>query len=136
MQLHRDSYVLIVDDEPHMRTFVRRCLQERFATEILEAADGESALRQARETPPSAVLLDLNLPGMGGLETLRMLRAEFPALPIVIFTAEATRTSVQECLEAGATAFVRKDTPLEQILRVFESTITAPVQAGSCQSDS
>ncbi len=98
--------ILIVDDEPQIRRVLKVILTgERY--EIVEARSGEAALSQFREFLPDLVLLDLNMPGMGGLETCRVIR-ETSDVPIVILTVRPQEDEKVELLDAGADDYVTK----------------------------
>ena len=77
--------ILVVDDESAIRRALRPPLLE-LGFQVAEAARGEEALQQMRTTTFDAVLLDVNMPGIGGVETLRRIRAFAPRLPILMLT--------------------------------------------------
>ena len=100
--------VLIVDDEQAFRRHAERLLAMRGLEIAGQAADGESAVRMARSLQPQAVLLDVNLPDISGLEVAREL-SRLPDPPRVLLTSadrDVTDTLVRDC---GASAFVPKD---------------------------
>src|SRR6266568_4736830 len=98
--------ILIVDDEPQIRRVLKVILTgERY--EIVEARSGEAALLQFREFLPDLVLLDLNMPGMGGLETCRVIR-ETSDVPVIILTVRPQEDEKVELLDAGADDYVTK----------------------------
>src|SRR5687768_14932170 len=77
--------VLLVDDEPGFRLLTRMLLEEDGSAEVAgEAGDGPQAIREARQLRPDAVLLDLNMPGMGGLEALPKIKAASPASKVIV----------------------------------------------------
>lgn len=102
--------VLLIDDEPDIRTVGQMSLELIGRLEVLLAADGEEGLALARRERPDAILLDLLMPGLDGLETLRRLRAEpaTRALPVVMMTASATGPEVDRCRDLGACGVVAK----------------------------
>jgi two-component system, OmpR family, response regulator MprA len=106
--------ILVVEDDRRIREMVRRgLLFEGYEVEVAE--DGESALRYARDRMPDAVILDLMLPGMGGLEVCKRLRSA-SAVPILILTA---RDAVQDRvtgLDAGADDYMVKPFSFEELL--------------------
>src|SRR5436309_7595017 len=110
--------ILICDDEAPMRELLRVVLDgdHRFA----EAGDGRQALELAREVRPNVVILDMMLPGLGGLETLRQLRAD-PQLadtPVVVITAWPHMED--EALDAGADHFLMKPFEPEALRSLVE----------------
>src|SRR5439155_9021332 len=98
--------ILVVDDEPQIRRVMRVILTgERY--EVVEARSGEAALLQLREFLPDLVLLDLNMPGMGGLETCRAIR-EASEVPIIVLTVRSSEEDTVDALDAGADDYVTK----------------------------
>jgi len=112
--------VLLVDDHPALRAGVRRSLESTpDITVVAEAADGFEALQLARDLKPDVVLLDIDIPGISGVEVARALRGTYAK--VLAFTAHAGRGFVQGLLEAGAAGYVTKDQP--------ESTVIEAVRA-------
>jgi DNA-binding response OmpR family regulator len=109
--------VLVVDDEPHIRTVLRGYLEaEGFA--VSEAADGEAAVRQVRQSPPDLVLLDVMPPGIDGLEVLRQLRT-FSDVYVILVTARTEEVDKLVGLGVGADDYVTKPfSPREVAARV------------------
>jgi putative two-component system response regulator len=114
--------VLVVDDEPGMRSFLVRLLTKH-GYEVSTAADGPTALAAAAEQPPDVVLLDVNLPGIGGFEVCRRLRADVATrlLPIVLVTGMDAREQRVEGLEAGADDFLSKPVETAELLARVKS---------------
>jgi two-component system, NarL family, invasion response regulator UvrY len=109
--------ILIVDDHAVVRAGLRRLLAAAPAVdEILEAATGRAVLPLLREHRPDLVLLDLNLPDIGGLELLRRLRAEAPAPRVLVFTMHADPVFAARALEAGAAGYVSKTADPAELL--------------------
>lgn len=117
--------VLLVDDEPHIRKYLSLILRKLGTPEIVEAGTGVEALAKYGEHRPDFVLMDVNMPEMDGVETLERLMAEHPDAIVIMLTSLATRHVVERCAELGATNFVRKDTPKEEIARVLSEAIEA-----------
>jgi two-component system, OmpR family, KDP operon response regulator KdpE len=90
--------ILVVDDEPQIRRVMRVILVGQ-GYQIVEARSGEEALRKFREFLPDLVLLDLNMPGMGGLEACREIRSGSET-PIVVLTVRNTEDDKVEALDA------------------------------------
>src|SRR5262245_23532036 len=105
--------VLIVDDHPLFRAGVRALLKELDAsTEVLEAGDCAAALETARRVPDLAlILLDIFLPGRGGLDALSDFRTGHPAIPVVVLSASEQREHVTRAIDAGAMGFIPKTEP-------------------------
>jgi two-component system KDP operon response regulator KdpE len=98
--------ILIVDDDPQIRRVVRVILAGE-GYEVVEARSGDAALLRFREFLPDLVLLDLNMPGMNGLETCRALR-ETSEVPIIFLTVRREEEQKVEALDAGADDYVTK----------------------------
>ena len=114
------THILIVDDHAIVRTGIRRLLKDRGATEILEAASGEDALQTVQETQLDLVVLDLNLPSLGGLELLKRLMRVKADLAILVFSQHAEAIYAAKALEAGARGFVSKNAAPEELLEAME----------------
>lgn len=84
--------ILVIDDEPTVRAIVQVCLSELGGYEVVEAASGSEGLLKAEEEHPDAIVLDLCMPGMDGVEVLQKLRASQATLsiPVVVLSAIAT----------------------------------------------
>jgi two-component system, OmpR family, KDP operon response regulator KdpE len=106
--------ILVVDDEPQIRRVMRVTLGSQ-GYEIVEARSGEEALVKFREFLPDLVLLDLNMPGMGGLETCRAIR-EGSDVPILILTVRDAEDDKVEALDAGADDYVTKPFGMKELL--------------------
>jgi two-component system nitrogen regulation response regulator GlnG len=109
--------VLVVDDDPHIRHLVElTLLGEGYAVE--QAADGPRALERISLSPPSLVLLDLNMPGMSGWEVHARLRESHPQVPVVYMTAHLGASD--EARVHGAAAYLPKPFDLDDLLQVVE----------------
>ena len=101
-----NEMILVIDDEPKIVKLARDYL-ERSGFRVVAAGDGQTALAQARHTRPDLVVLDLNLPGMDGLDVCRALRRESD-VPIIMLTARAEETDRLIGLELGADDYIVK----------------------------
>jgi two-component system nitrate/nitrite response regulator NarL len=120
-----DTRVLVIDDHPLFRKGVADLLDmEPALTLVGEAADGASGLRLARELAPDLILLDLNMKGLDGIETLRRLRAG-PAQDarIVMLTVSDTEADVVAALRTGADGYLLKDMEPEDILALLREAM-------------
>lgn len=115
--------LLIVDDEPHVRKFLQILVRQLGISRILEAANGREALELYTRERPAAVLLDISMPVLDGLETLKQLRALDRDALVVMLTSMTNRQSVEEALQYGAANYLRKDTPKEEIAAALRSTL-------------
>ena len=111
---------LIVDDEPHVRLFLRTLLEAAGAGEIREATNGAEGAALYAQQPADVVLLDLNMPGQTGQETLSQIMAADPGATVIIVTSMHDRDTVIECQERGAAGFLLKSRPKEELLAVLK----------------
>jgi DNA-binding NarL/FixJ family response regulator len=114
--------VLLADDHALMRAGFRVLLEhEEDLTVVGEAANGEEALALARETRPDVVLMDLSMPGVGGLEATRWIRAdrELAATRVLILTTFETAEDIYDGLRSGASGFMLKDADPDELVRAI-----------------
>ncbi len=110
------SKVMIVDDEAHIRKFVTVMIESLGATTVLPAANGDEALQIYLRERPGLVLLDINMPRVDGIQTLRNLRQADPRCCVVMLTSLVNRQTVEECLHLGAMGYLRKDNPPDEMI--------------------
>lgn len=106
--------LLIVDDERSIRLSLRAILTN-FGFEIVEAARGEEAVALVRAANFDAVLLDINMPGIGGIEVCRQMRRHSPRLPILMLTVQGGEDRKVEALESGADDYITKPFQLREL---------------------
>ncbi len=112
------AFVLIADDHPLFRDALRHVVEESMPGHAIhEASTFEQAHAMIQAAAPDLVLLDLNMPGMNGFNGLMTLRNEVPAIPIIIVSAEDTPEVVQQVLTYGASGFISKSMPKDQMTR-------------------
>lgn len=109
--------VAIVDDHDLVRTGIRRILTESDTIEVVgEAASGEEALEMARERTVDVFLMDVNMPGMGGLEATRRLLASHPRTRVMILTVHAKAPFPTQLLNAGASGYLTKGCASDELV--------------------
>ena len=111
--------ILIVDDHPIVRAGVGRLLAAEPEIEVREATNGREALSIYRELQPTLVILDLNLPGIGGLEVLARLKAADPDARVLVLSMHDDEIHVTRALRAGAAGYVTKNAPPEELLEAI-----------------
>ena len=108
--------VLIVDDQALVRVGLRKILEAEPQLDVVgEAADGEDAVTEARRTRPDVVLMDIRMPVLDGIEATRRIVAAQPGTRVLMLTTFGLDTYVYEALRAGASGFMLKDAPPEEI---------------------
>jgi len=124
--------LVVVDDHALFRRGLIGLLSEFKGFEVVgEAANGEDALKLLATLNPDMVLLDINMPGMGGIETLKALRKSDPGLPVLMLTVSQEDNDLLGAIAAGATGYLLKNTEpdvLERTLRevVLGKSVLAP----------
>lgn len=114
--------LLIVDDHPVVRRGICSCLGRHAQLQIVgEAGDGEEALRKARELKPDLVLMDIDMPRMGGLAATEALRKELPQVRVVILSMFSNTDYVLRIIQSGARGYVLKEATTEELVRAIES---------------
>ena len=106
--------ILVVDDDPQIRRVMKATLVSQ-GYEVIEARTGEDGLELVSREAPSLVLLDMNMPGMGGLETCRALRA-FSDVPVIVLTVRNTEKDKVAALDAGGDDYVTKPFGIDELL--------------------
>jgi DNA-binding NarL/FixJ family response regulator len=125
--------VLLVDDHDLFRTGLRNLLEEQGVQVVGEASGGADALRVVREIAPDVVVMDLNMPGMTGVEATREITAVAPLTRVVVLTISDEDDDVMDAIVAGACGYLVKDSSIEELMRgihaaaVGESLISPPI---------
>jgi DNA-binding NarL/FixJ family response regulator len=114
--------LLIVDDHPIMRDGLRGVFHGDEDFEVAgEASDGAEAVRLAQSLQPDVILMDLRMPGMGGVEAITKLRQLGHPARVLILTTYDTDRDVVPALEAGATGYLLKDAPRDELIRAVHA---------------
>ncbi len=115
--------VLIVDDHSVVREGVIRLLANSINGVILEARCSDTALATFRAEQPELVILDLNLPGAGGLEVLKRMLAEAPRTRVLIFSMHSNPSYVMRAMQAGAQGYVTKSASADELLEAIRQVM-------------
>jgi two-component system KDP operon response regulator KdpE len=134
--------ILVVDDEPAIRRALRPPLTE-LGFQFAEAARGEEALQLLQLGGYDVVLLDINMPGIGGIETLRRIRAVAPRLPVLMLTVRDGEEEKVEALELGADDYITKPFSTRELIARIRTAVRrvhaparaedAPIEIGEIQ---
>jgi len=120
--------VLIADDHPLMLQGIRRALEASDDIEVVgEARSGEQALALVERRQPNLVLLDLHMPGIGGLECLEQIKQRWPEVKTVVISASDDRATIDSALLAGANAYILKSVSPMDIPSVLRQASTGGV---------
>jgi DNA-binding NarL/FixJ family response regulator len=108
--------ILLVDDHPITREALAALLEQHDFSVVGQASDGEEAIELARRLQPQLVLLDLSMPGIGGLEALPRIREAAPECEVVVLTASGTEENLLSAIRGGAAGYLLKSEPPERIV--------------------
>lgn len=136
--------ILLVDDEPAIRRALRPPLIE-LGFQVAEASRGEEALQVLRSSAHDVVLLDVNMPGIGGIETLRRIRTLAPRLPVLMLTVRDEEEDKVEALELGADDYITKPFSTRELIARIRAAVRrlraparaedAPIEIGELRLD-
>lgn len=119
--INGNANILIVDDHPMWRDTLREVLEHAGVGHVVaEAANGEDAIVEAHRARPDLVIMDINLPGMNGIEATRKLRAAYPRLKVLVLSSSDERAHVIEAVHAGATGYLLKTAVPEDVAQAAE----------------
>ena len=126
--------VVAADDHPAYLRATTETLTRAGLRVVGISTNGEGAIDFVRALAPDVVLVDLRMPGLSGADVARLISASYPATHVVILSAYSDREIVERALEAGATSYVSKDSPPEEIVRAVrraaDGMATLPVAGG------
>jgi DNA-binding NarL/FixJ family response regulator len=118
--------VYLVDDVPELRELIRFGMEDDPTFEVVgEAGDGRSALEGIAATHPAAVLLDLSMPDMNGLEAILEIRKSDPDVAIIVLSGFSADRMAPPTLERGADRYVEKGTPMRELLDATRTAVAA-----------
>ncbi|EPG0607485.1 response regulator [Vibrio fluvialis] len=116
--------VMLVDDHPLMRRGINQLLSLEDEFEVVaEASNGTEAIALAHEVEPDMILLDLNMKGMTGLDTLKALRTDGSSATIVILTVSDSAADIEAIVRAGADGYLLKDTEPDQLVELLKDAV-------------
>src|SRR4051812_15910071 len=137
--MSREKHILVVDDEPNIRLMFLRALEVPGRL-VMPAPDGRAALDRLAEGGYDVVLLDLQMPGLGGMEVLETLRTRGDNVPVIVVTAHGSVPDAVKAMRLGAVDFLSKPVTPEQIRAAVDEVLArhepaAPVTTGSAFAD-
>jgi CheY-like chemotaxis protein len=115
--------ILVVDDEDYIRIHLKNLL-ERLGANVIEAGDGEMAVRKSEELP-NAILMDVKMPILNGIEATKKIRenSKTEKIPIIMLSAKAQEKEIKEGLDSGANDYLTKPSTFNQILEILKKYI-------------
>ena len=118
--------ILIVEDNDSVRKSLREWLEGAFPKyQFIEAASGEEAIDITQARAPCAIIMDISLPGMSGIEAARHIKGNMPATQVVILTVHEERAFRDDATAAGVSAFVPKRMMRKELLPTLTAILTA-----------
>jgi len=120
----RPGKILVVDDDPEVRMATRDFLSSK-GYEVAAAEGGREAIRLIDASPPDVVLLDVAMPDMDGMETLKRIVATHPAMPVIMVTANADIEITSKVLQLGAADYVPKPFDLDYLDQAISIQLSA-----------
>jgi len=115
--------VLLIDDHALVRKGIEELLQSRGVQVVAAVGSGEEGVRRARELPADLILLDVKMPGMNGIDTLKQLRASGVKAPVVMLTMSREDADLSAALRAGAQGYLLKDIEPEELVPALEAAL-------------
>jgi DNA-binding NarL/FixJ family response regulator len=116
--------ILLVDDHIVVRAGYRRFLEQEPDCQVIgEASSGEEAYMLLQAIQPDVVILDLSMPGQGGLSVLRRIKLRWPLLPVLVFSMHDNLPFVVQALRAGATGYITKSSEPESMVKAVRSVV-------------
>ncbi|MGV7213033.1 response regulator [Bradyrhizobium sp. UFLA05-112] len=123
-----DWAIMLVDDHAVVREGYRSVLQKQPGLRVVaEASDGAEAYRLFKESPPDLIIMDLSMPGIGGLEAIRRIRQWDKAAKILVFTMHQNAGFAVQAIRAGARGYVTKTSPPETLVRAVMDVLAGRV---------
>ena len=127
----RPITVFIADDHPILRIGLSMYLEKNERIRIVgEAENGFDAVRSISDNPPDVVLMDIDMPGLSGIEAIRVLRKTLPDLIIIVLSTYTKKEFIQEAMYEGANGYVAKNTKIDELIKI----ITDFAEGRACHS--
>ncbi|MDD2401489.1 MAG: response regulator transcription factor [Clostridia bacterium] len=125
--------VVIIDDHPLVREGLRKILEfNKKLIVVDEAGDGQGAINIARKIKPDIMLMDINMPGINGIEATRVIKREFPEIGIIALTINQDEEYVFELVRAGVSGYVLKDIEPDKLIETIETVADGNSVIDSC----
>jgi DNA-binding NarL/FixJ family response regulator len=112
---------VLVDDHDLFRGGLRDILEDSGVRVVGEAGDGERAVQLAADVRPDVVVMDLNMPGMGGIEAIRQIATRAPGTTVLVLTITVDQELITDALDAGASGCLLKDAAVDEIVEAVKA---------------
>ena len=119
--------ILVVDDHPIVRSGVRQLIQQIPNVNVIEAETGEDGYKQFQSVYPDMVLLDITLPGIGGLEVLRRIRAYREDAKVLMFSMHEDPVFASRAMQAGAKGYITKNNAADHLVEAVEKVLDGKI---------
>jgi len=119
--------ILVVDDHPIVRAGVRQLIQQIPSASVEEAETGEEGYRLFQELYPDMVILDITLPGIGGLEVLRRIRANREDAKVLMFSMHEDPVFASRAMQAGARGYITKNNAADHLVEAIEKVLAGKI---------
>lgn len=125
--MKQTTTILVVDDHPIVRAGCRQLIMQIPSVEVIEAETGEEGYRLLQENNPDMVLLDITLPGIGGLEVLRRIRANREDAKVLMFSMHEDPVFASRAMQAGARGYITKNNAADHLVEAVEDVLAGKV---------
>ncbi len=123
--------VLLVENHAILRQGLKRLLEDREIEVVGEAEDGRAGVELTEELSPDLVVMDISLPRLGGIEATRQIKKNHPEIKVVMLTIHSQESYVYKALEAGASAYLLKETAAEALLEAIDKVLRDEIYISS-----
>lgn len=118
----RKIRVIVVDDEIHVRTLIKSVISAMNCEVVGEAGNGREAVSLFGSLKPNMMLLDINMPVKSGKQALAEIKDRHPNAFVIMLTSLTDKETIEDCITLGASGFIRKDLPLDEMREVLKKT--------------
>jgi DNA-binding NarL/FixJ family response regulator len=125
--MKQEITILVVDDHPIVRAGVRQLIQQIPNSNVVEAETGDDGYKLFQELDPDMVLLDITLPGIGGLEVLRRIRANRENAKVLMFSMHEDPVFASRAMQAGAKGYITKNNAADHLVEAIEKVLDGKI---------